>query len=72
MDQAQPELSLDDIMSLRFDAVEQIAIIEGRHKAELAPLQETVRECESYIKDELNKSGAQSWKSAKTGIRRSS
>ena len=67
MDQPQPEISLDDVLSRRFDLVEQIAVLAGQHKAQLAPLNDELLLCEQYIKDELNKSGAQQWKSARTG-----
>ena len=61
------ELTVDLAMSQRFELVEKIAIIQGRHKAELEPLLEIVSLCEAFIKDELIKGNQQSFKSAGTG-----
>lgn len=61
------EVNLDEVMSRRFELDEQISIIQGRHKNELAPLMEEMKLCESFVKGELLKSGAQQWKSAATG-----
>lgn len=61
------ELTVDLAMSQRFELVEKIAIIQGRHKAELEPLLEVVNLCEAFIKDEMNKGNMQSFKSAGTG-----
>ena len=59
--------SLDEVMSRRFQLVEDIAIIQGRQKLELEPLNEEVRLCETFIKDEMNKGNMQQWKSSSTG-----
>src|SRR3990167_1475826 len=56
--------TLDEVMSRRFDLVEQVAIIQGRQKAELEPMNEEVRLCETFIKDEMNKAGMQQCKTA--------
>lgn len=64
MDQAQPEITLDAVMARRFDLVEQMAIIQGRHKAELEPLSEEVKLCETYIKDQMNQQGLQNLKTS--------
>ena len=56
---AEQEVSIDAVMSRRFELVEQAAIIAGRHKAELEPLNEELRLCEMFIKDEMNKGGLQ-------------
>ena len=61
------EINLDDVMTRRFDLDEQASILMGKHKLELAPLIEEMKLCESFIKAELLKSGAQQWKSASTG-----
>jgi len=61
------ELTVDTAMSQRFELVEQIAIAEGRHKAELAPLREELALWESYIKDEMIKGNQQQFRSATTG-----
>ena len=64
----EPEApSLDDVMTRRFELDEQIAIIQGQQKLALEPLAEELKLCETYIKNELNTSGAQSWKSQTTG-----
>lgn len=51
------ELTIGVIMARRFQLVEEMAIIAGRHKAELAPLDEELNLCELAIKDEMNKTG---------------
>lgn len=56
-DTAAPQMTMDTLMTTRFDLVERIAIVEGRHKAELEPLKEALHLTELVIKDELNKSG---------------
>ena len=61
------EVNIDDVMTRRFELDEQIAIRMGQHKAELAPLMEEMKLCETFIKAELLKSGAQQWKSSSTG-----
>ena len=53
------EVSLDQVMSRRFELVEQAGIIAGRHKAELAPVNEELGLCEAFIKDHMLKSGLQ-------------
>jgi hypothetical protein len=62
-----PELALDDVVSRRFDLDEQIALIQGRHAAELAPMIEELKLCENFVKAELLASNQQSWKSSRTG-----
>lgn len=54
-------------MARRFELVEEMSIIEGRHKAELAPMAEELSLCEKFIHAEMLTSGAQQWKSANTG-----
>ncbi len=58
------ELTVDTAMSQRFELVEQIAIIQGRHKNELAPLLEVVNLCEQFIKDEMLKGNMQQLKTS--------
>jgi hypothetical protein len=58
------EVTLDTVMERRFDLVEAKAIIEGKHKAELEPLNEELRLCETFIKDEMNRSGMQQCKTS--------
>lgn len=68
MDQSpQVELNAIQVMEQRFQMLEEIALVQGRHNAELAPLLEAVRLAELFIKDTMNKDGAQQLKSALTG-----
>ena len=53
------DLNLDTVMARRFDLVEQVKIIARRHKAELAPMNEEINLCGTFIKDLMNKSGLQ-------------
>ena len=46
---AETELSIEQVMARRFELTEQMAIIAGRHKAELAPLGEELELCEKFI-----------------------
>lgn len=61
------EVNLDEVMSRRFELDEQITARQLAHKAELAPLVEEMQLCESFVKSELLKTGAQNWTSARTG-----
>ena len=61
------EVSLDAVMSRRFELDDEITRIANQQKAALAPLVEELKLCETYIKGELTASGAQSWKSSTTG-----
>lgn len=54
-------------MERRFELVEQIALAQGRHKAELEPLLEEQRLCEVYVKDFMNTGNMQQYKIASTG-----
>ena len=58
------ELSRDVVMNRRFDLAEQIAVIQGRQKLELEPLNEELRLCEQYIKDTMNQANEQQIKTA--------
>jgi hypothetical protein len=58
------ELTFDVVMERRFDLVEQIARIEGQHKAVLEPLKDELRLCELFMKDEMNKANLQQVKTA--------
>lgn len=58
------ELTVDAAMSQRFELVEQIAIIQGRHKNELASLLEVLNMAEQYIKDEMLKGNMQQLKTS--------
>ena len=46
---SETEPSIEQVMARRFELAEQIAIITGRHKAELAPFGEELELCEKYI-----------------------
>jgi hypothetical protein len=61
------DVNLDEVMSRRFELDEQITAIQNKNKAELAPLLEELQLCESFVKAELIKTGAQQWKSSSTG-----
>lgn len=61
------EINLDEVMSRRFELDEQITDIQNENKVKLAPLMEEMALCESFIKAELLKTGAQQWKSSSTG-----
>jgi hypothetical protein len=58
------EISIDTVMLRRFDLDEQIAIIQGRQAAEIAPLVEEKKLCEQYIKDAMNTGNLQQLKIA--------
>lgn len=64
MIEAVQDVSLDQVMARRFELVEQIGIIAGRQKAELAPLNEELGLCETFVKDHMNKGGLQQVKTA--------
>lgn len=59
-----PEITVDVVMDRRFILAEEIALIEGRHKAELEPLKEELRMCEMFVKDAMNKGNMQQLKIA--------
>lgn len=61
------EVNLDEVMSRRFELDDAITAIQNQNKAALAPLVEEMQLCESFIKAELLKTGAQQWKSSSTG-----
>ena len=63
----ETEISIDDVMTRRFELDEQIAVLMGKHKAELAPMMDELKLCETFIKDDMIKTGAQQWKSSLTG-----
>lgn len=57
-------LTPDAVMARRFELGDEIAIIAGRHKAELAPLNEELELCEQFIKAHMLETGAQQFKTA--------
>lgn len=61
------ELTIDTVMTRRFELDEAISVVESRCKAEIAPLAEELSMCENYIRSELLANGTQQWKSANTG-----
>ena len=56
------ELSRSEVITRRFELDEQISIIQGRHKLELAPLVEELSMCERFVADSMNKANDQSVK----------
>ena len=48
-----PTIDRSEVMARRFALVEEIAIIEGRHKAELAEKKEELDMCETYIRQTM-------------------
>lgn len=58
----QPQISVNDVMAQRFKLVEDIAIIEGRHKGELDPLKEELSMCDTFIQQYMNEQGLQQLK----------
>lgn len=56
------ELRMDDVMAHRFQLVEEVAIIQGRHKAELEPLQEEISLCEKVLHEHMVAQGLQQLK----------
>ena len=61
---SETELSNEAVMAQRFKLVEDIAIIQGRHNAELAPLNEALKLCEQYVKAFMLEHGLQQNKTA--------
>ena len=51
-------------MARRFALDTEIALIQGKHKAELEPLLEEQKLCEAFVKDFMNTSGVQQYKIA--------
>lgn len=49
------EVGLDEVMARRFDLVEQLAIISGKHEAELKPLKDELSMCEAFVADHMNR-----------------
>lgn len=54
------ELDRSDVIARRFELDEQISLIQGRHKLELAPLVEELSMCERFVADSMNKATEQS------------
>lgn len=61
------EVSIDDVMTRRFELADELDRRAALYKAELAPLNEELGLCETFIKAELLRTGAQQWKSSSTG-----
>jgi len=51
-------------MARHFELDEAIAIIQGKHKAELEPLLEEQKLCDVFVKDFMNTAGIQQYKIA--------
>ena len=56
------ELNRSEVITRRFELDEQISLIQARHKAELAPLQDELTLCERFVADSMNKANEQSVK----------
>ncbi len=56
------EVSRSEVITRRFELDEQISLIEARHKAELAPLEDEPSLCEKFVADSMNKANEQSVK----------
>ena len=52
-------VSRQEVMARRFDLVEQIGIIQGRHKLELEPLNEELGLCEKFVHESMVTAGEQ-------------
>lgn len=61
------EVTIDDVMTRRFDLAEQLDRLAAEHKAACAPLNAELDLCETFIRTEMLKAGTQNWKSATTG-----
>ena len=61
------EISLDVVMARRFELVEAQEALALKHKAEMAPIAEELKLCELFVKDEMNKLGAQQYKTQAAG-----
>lgn len=54
------ELTIDVVMTRRFELVDEQAVIASRHKQELAPINEELAMCELFIKNHMNETNTQS------------
>ena len=68
MDQTVPsEISIDEVMTRRFELDALIEDAERQHKLAIAPLTEELKLCETYVRSEMLRAGTQQWKSSTTG-----
>lgn len=58
----EADLPIDVVVERRFELVEAIALIQGRHKAELEPLQEELAMCEKVVQMEMTEKNQDSQK----------
>jgi hypothetical protein len=58
------EINRNQVMDRRFALVEEIAILSGKHKAELEPLNEALSLCERFIKESMLQANEQQVKTA--------
>lgn len=58
------DVTREEAIDRRFELDEQIAVIQGRQKAELAPLVEEMHLCEQFVKSDMLSAGAQQTKTA--------
>lgn len=61
---APQEITLDTVMSRRFELDEQIAVMEGQFKNQIAPLKEELTLCEQFVKSQMLATGLQQVKTA--------
>ena len=58
------DVTCTEAIDRRFELDEQITIIQGRQKAEIAPLVEEMQLCEQFVKSEMLTAGTQQTKTA--------
>jgi len=64
----QPELTVDTVMTRRFQLADEIDELSRRHKVELEPLKSELDLCETFIKSEMNKGNMQQLKIRDVGM----
>lgn len=62
------ELTVDTVMTRRFQLADEIDEVSRRHKVELEPLKSELELCETFIKSEMNKGNMQQLKIRDVGM----
>lgn len=62
------DLTVDTVMTRRFQLADEIDEVSRRHKLELEPLKSELELCESYIKSEMNTGNMQQLKIRDVGM----
>ena len=62
------DLSVDTVMTRRFQLADEIDEVSRRHKVELEPLKSELELCEQFIKGEMNSSNMQQLKIRDVGM----